>query len=251
MSFVLTSALYLGALWLTASVTPSRGLRLLFALMALIVGVGVVNVMIEAVVFDVLDLADLWLGSVFTVSLGVFLSLLAMIATGKLRDGEPAAPAAVRLTLLRGVAVIAAYIALYFAAGMLVYPFVADFYAGTELPELPELLGLQALRGAIYLVAALPLLRLGPRRAPLVLGVAFALIAGLAPLAAENEFLPGYVRAYHAIEIAVSNFLFGLFMGWILAPRPEPPEEEEASDEPEAIRPFEPFVAPAEHKIGE
>jgi hypothetical protein len=216
-SFVLSYALYFTALALPAFATPARGLRLFLALMALIVGVGVVNVMIEAVVFDVLAVNEIYLGSAMNIAIFAVLAAVALLVTGK-AWGASDAPVALRLTVPRCLAVIAAYIALYFAAGMTVYPFVAEFYAGTEIPSLPELLGLQALRGAIYLAAAVPLLRLGPRWAPLVLGVAFVLIAGLAPLAPDNPLMPPYVRAYHAVEIAVSNFLFGVLMAWIIGP---------------------------------
>jgi hypothetical protein len=217
-SFVLSYALYFTALALPAFATPARGLRLFLALMALIVGVGVVNVMIEAVVFDVLAVDEIYLGSVMNIAIFAVLAAVALLVTGKAFGGGTVPPVALRLTVPRCLAVIAAYIALYFAAGMTVYPFVAEFYAGTEIPSLPELLGLQALRGAIYLAAAVPLLRLGPRWAPLVLGAAFVLIAGLAPLAPDNPLMPPYVRAYHAVEIAVSNFLFGVLMAWLIGP---------------------------------
>jgi hypothetical protein len=221
-SYVLSYALYFAALALMAFATPARGLRLFAALLTLIVGVGVVNVMIEAVAFDVLGAGEVLLGSAFNIAVFAALAGVALLASGKaLGHGTPSA-VPLRLTPGRCLAAVAAYIALYFVAGMTVYPFVREFYAGRELPALPAILGLQAVRGAIYLAASVPLLRLGPRWAPLVLGTAFVLIAGLAPLAAENALMPAEVRFYHAIEIGVSNFLFGLLLAWLVMPARPP-----------------------------
>ena len=216
MTMIFGYALYLAAFVLLAAVTPARGLRLFLAVFALGFGVGVINVMIEAVVFGLIDMRTALAGAAFlTVTLAV-LSGVAVLLTGKAgkNAGETARP---RLSPGRVAGVIAAYVVCYFVAGIAVIPFVRDFYAGTPVPSLPYLLALQAARGAIYLLAAIPLLRLRPRWAPVVLGAAFALIAGLAPLAFDNSLMPPDVRAAHAVEIGVSNLIFGIVLGWLIA----------------------------------
>ena len=83
-----------------------------------------------------------------------------------------------------------AYELLYFGAGMLVYPYIADFYATRRLPPVGLLAGLAAFRALLFVVWTWPLLRLAPRHAPWLVGLGFAIIAGIAPL------LPG--QSLHA-----------------------------------------------------
>jgi hypothetical protein len=206
------------ALTLLAAMTPARGARLLLALLALAFGIGVVNVLDEAVTFQVMALpAALAAGAMNTAILAA-LCALSVLVVGK-AGGQGSPPLALRLTAPRVLGLILVYVALYFVAGMLIYPFVRGFYAGTKIPGLPTLLAMQAARGAVYVASCLLLLRQGPGFAPLTLGVALALIAGLAPLAGENPLMPAQVRAYHAIEIGWSNFVFGALMAWVLTPR--------------------------------
>jgi hypothetical protein len=216
MTFALGYALYLAAFLLLAVATPARGLYL--ALLVLGFGVGVVNVLNEAVVFGLIDTATALTGAAYMTLTIAVLSGAAMLLSGKARKGAGES-ARLQLSASRVASVIAAYIVCYFVAGMAVIPFLRDFYADTPIPSLPNLLALQAARGAIYLLAAIPLLRLQPRWGPPVLGIAFALIAGLAPLAAENPLMPAYVRAAHAVEIGVSNFIFGIILVWLIGPQ--------------------------------
>lgn len=221
MTMIFGYALYLAAFVLLAVVTPARGLRLFLALLALGFGVGVVNVLNEAVVFGLIDTATALTGAAFmTLTLAV-LSGVAVLLTGKAGKGAGEA-ARLRLSAWRVASVIAAYVVCYFIAGIAVIPFVRDFYADTPIPPLPNLLALQSVRGAIYVLAAIPLLRLQPRWAAPVLGAAFALVAGLAPLAAENPLMPPYVRAAHAVEIGVSNLVFGIILVWLIGYRAFP-----------------------------
>jgi len=44
----------------------------------------------------------------------------------------------------------------------------------------------------------------------LMVGATFAIIGGIAPLIPSNEFMPAFIRLGHAIEVGVSNFLFGI-----------------------------------------
>jgi len=217
MTFALGYALYLAAFLLLAMATPARGMRLFLALLALGFGVGVINVLNEAVVFGLIDTATALTGAAYMTLTIAVLSGAAMLLTGKARKGA-GETARLQLAPWRVAAVLAAYVVCYFIAGMAVIPFLRDFYADTPIPSLPNLLALQAARGAIYLLAAIPLLRLQPRWGPPVLGIAFALIAGLAPLAAENPLMPAYVRAAHAVEIGVSNFIFGIILVWLVGP---------------------------------
>jgi hypothetical protein len=84
------------------------------------------------------------------------------------------------------------------------------------LPPLAMLEPLQLARGLLYVLYAWPWLRLAPRRAGAVLGLIYAVLGGVAPLLADhNPYLPRAVRIPHVVEVGVSNFLFGMVVGWL------------------------------------
>ncbi len=217
-SQVLSFSLYFIALVIAAFAASGRGFRLVVALFILAFGVGSVNVLIEAVVFGVMTVSATLPAFAFHAVAFAILAVIAAAAARKLTGGT-STDIALRLTPVRIGAVALAYATLYFAAGMLIYPFVKEFYAGRPMPSGSTVFVLQIFRGLIYLASAIPLLWLNPRFPRLVLGVAFPLIAGLAPLVAESSTMPGWVRAAHAIEIALSNCLFGVVLAWLIMPR--------------------------------
>jgi hypothetical protein len=223
-SQALSIILYLIALAAAAFAARAGGFRLIAALFILAFGVGSVNVLIEAVVFGVMTLNETLPAFAFHAVLFAIVAVVAAAVTGKLRQGASTA-IALRMTPVRIGAVALGYVVVYFAAGMLVYPYVKEFYAGRPLPSGSTIIGLQIVRGLIYLASAVPLLWLNPRFPRLVLGAAFPLIAGLAPLVADNPVMPAWVRGAHAIEITVSNFLFGVFLAWLIMPRAQNAEE--------------------------
>ena len=90
-------------------------------------------------------------------------------------------------------------------AGTLVFPYVADFYATRNLPPFHLVAGLQVARSLLFLAFAIPLLRRGPRHALLLLALAFAVIASIAPLVMDNPYMPADIRFYHAIETGTST----------------------------------------------
>lgn len=200
--------------------TSARGWRLGAGLLALGLGVGSFNLLIEAVGFGVLS----WLeaAQAFAVQSAVVGLLVALaIVAARLRAPAQNAPA-LRFDVARLVAIIIAYEVLYITAGVMVLPYVADFYATQQIPHIGVVLGLQAVRACIFAAVAAVLLRGGLRYAPLVLGVAFSVVGGLAPLLPDNPFMPPEMRAFHAIEVGVSNFLFGAIVGWLLTGKPKP-----------------------------
>lgn len=67
----------------------------------------------------------------------------------------------------------------------------------------------------------LRLLRLPRVSGALAVGIALALLNGVAPLLIPNPYLPDAVRWAHLFEIASSNFVFGWIVGWLWG-RPNP-----------------------------
>ncbi len=217
-SYLLSFAVFMLIAWMT----PARGWRLFAALFALGVGIGSFNLLIEAIAFDVIGLAQA--AQAGAMQAAVF-AALAAAATLLAPKAAPSAPA-LRFDLFRLIGIVVAYQALYIAAGILVFPYVAAFYADHHIPHISEVLALQAVRACVFVVSSLLVLRGGLRYAPLVLGVAFSVIGGLAPLLPDNPLMPPEVRGPHAIEVGVSNFLFGAITGWLLtrkAPRSPTP----------------------------
>jgi hypothetical protein len=56
----------------------------------------------------------------------------------------------------------------------------------------------------------------------LVLGFAFSMIGGIAPLFPDNPYMTADARLAHGIETGSSNFLFGIAVGWLLTRRRKP-----------------------------
>jgi hypothetical protein len=115
-----------------------------------------------------------------------------------------------------------AYLVLYFTAGMIIFPYVRDFYATQTIPEAGQVVALQLLlRGPIFVGICLLLLRLvgfGRGAGAVAVGITFTLLSGVFPLLAPNPFFPDAVRWVHFGEVTSSNFLFGMIVGWLWGP---------------------------------
>lgn len=115
-----------------------------------------------------------------------------------------------------------AYVFLYFAAGLTVFPFVKEFYASKALPSPSSVILMQLFRAMIYMAVAMPAIRLirNRRHAALALGLAFSILGGVAPLLPDNPLMPPNIRFAHTIEIGISNFIYGVVLGFLVTPRP-------------------------------
>jgi hypothetical protein len=112
-----------------------------------------------------------------------------------------------------------AYSFLYLTAGMIVFPYVKDFYATQHLPPMTAILAMQLLvRGPIFILLCLALVRMLslPRFAgALAVGLVFTIISGVAPLLTPSVVFPDAVRWAHFCEVTSSNFVFGAIVGWL------------------------------------
>ena len=210
--------LNLAVLNLAAWLSEGRRWPLFLALLAFGLGVGMVNSLIEAVAFAVMTPRDALAAVGGSVVIFALLAAAAVLLSGRGFRGS-SATARPEITPARLALVVLAYELLYFGAGMLVYPYVADFYATRRLPPVGLLAGLAAFRALLFVIWTWPLLRLAPRHAPWLVGLGFAIIAGIAPLLPDNPYMPADIRFYHAIETGISNFLFGWILAWLLQPR--------------------------------
>ena len=133
------------------------------------------------------------------------------------------------------LAVIAvAYLTLYFTFGYFIAwknPAVPVYYGGTDpgsffaqmgtvIRDTPWLIPFQILRAMFWVALALPVIRMLKGQWPetaIALGSLFAVMT--APLLLPNPYMPEPVRMAHLVETGSSNFIFGVFIGWLLAQR--------------------------------
>lgn len=166
-------------------------------------------------------------------------SALAVLILGKRKSNVSDAEENSRLVMPASewtwkLAVIAAvYVVLYFTFGYYVAwknPAVLEYYGGTDpggllaqmgtvVRDRPWLIPFQILRAMCWTLLALPVVRSlkGPwQETALSIGFLFAVLMST-PLLIPNPYMPEPVRMAHLIETASSNFIFGVFVGWLLA----------------------------------
>jgi hypothetical protein len=219
MMIALYLLLNLVVLAITARASGAAGWRLAAMLFVLGFVAGSANNLIEAVAFGVMSPRDAAAAALPALIIFAALAPIAVTLAGRWRKGDPAVIPGAGVSSIILMVLIAAYELLYWGAGTLVYPYIADFYATRRIPPADLVASLQIVRSLIFVAAALPLLRSGLRLAPLVLALVFGVIAGVAPLLPDNPYMPPDVRFYHAIETSISNALFGLIVGWLFSRR--------------------------------
>jgi len=207
---------------IVAWASAARGWRLALMLFVLGFVVGLANNLLEAIVFGVISTSEAMTSAV---AAGPLFAVLAIVATfiARFRDKKHELPSEGGFTPLTLLGCVMAYEILYWTAGTLVFPYIADFYATRTLPPTYLVASLQIVRSLVFVAAAYPLLGTGLRAAPVVLALVYGIIAGIAPLLPDNPYMPSDIRFYHAIEVTVSNTLFGLIVGWLFNRRTSAP----------------------------
>ena len=167
-------------------------------------------------------------------------SLLAVLILGKWKAGAVDTEPNSRLVMAPSewawkLAVIAlVYLILYFTFGYFIAwknPAVPEYYGGTDpgsffaqmrnvVRDTPSLIPFQILRALLWVALALPVIRMLKGRwqeTAIALGSLFAVMT--APLLLPNPYMPEPVRMAHLVETGSSNFIFGVFIGWLLMQR--------------------------------
>lgn len=125
-----------------------------------------------------------------------------------------------------------AYLVLYFTFGYFIAwknPAVREYYGGideggffahlfTLISSTPWLIPFQALRAMLWVLLALPVIRMMKgqwQETAISVGLLFAVLMN-AQLLLPNPFMPEAVRMTHLIETATSNFIFGFLIVWLL-----------------------------------
>lgn len=246
-ALVLLGVCLLDTLVLTWLILRSRwaGARLMLAVFVVFYGVMTLMSQIETAVF-ITNLPAGVLPRLFlmgAVVAGLF-SVASVLVLGKGSAARADRSANSRLQMparewtwkLAAIAVV--YVIVYFTFGYFVAwrnPAVREYYGGTDdggfltqmsalVREQGWLIPFQMLRAMLWTAIALPVIRMmkGPRQeTALAVGVAFGVLMS-AHLLIPNPYMPYAVRMAHLAETAPSNFLFGCFVGWLLARQREP-----------------------------
>ena len=168
-------------------------------------------------------------------------SVLAVLILGKRKPETVEAERNSRLVMPASewasklVVIALAYVILYFTFGYFVAwrnPAVREYYGGSDpggfvaqmgtvLRNTPWLVPFQFLRAMCWVALALPVIRMMKGQWPetaLAIGLLFAVVMN-AQLLIPNPYMPEPVRMAHLAETASSNFIFGVFVGWLLTAR--------------------------------
>ena len=172
------------------------------------------------------------------VLIAVPFSVLAVLILGKRKAGVVDTQPNSRLVMPASewawklVVIAVVYVILYFTFGYFVAwrrPGVAEYYGGvdpgsflaqmrTVLRNTPWLVPFQILRALCWVALALPVIRMLKGKwleTALSIALLFAVVMN-APLLLPNPYMPEPVRMAHLVETASSNFIFGVFVGWLL-----------------------------------
>jgi hypothetical protein len=218
----------LTAVVLSFFLTVSRwsGVRAFVSVALLYWGVSHFNTLTEAIFFG-LDLGGVSVPVlvVATVLSAAVVSAGLVFLSGRWKEGAEGtvAPAMSERTTASwaGRIVLAAfcYYVCYFIAGIIVFPFVQDFYANKPLPSVGGLFAMQMVRGSVYAAIGLMLARavvIGRTATAIAFGAALSILGGLSPLLPPNPLMPEHIRLPHMVEIGISNFVVGMIMMWLL-----------------------------------
>jgi len=172
------------------------------------------------------------------VLIAVPFSVLAVLILGKRKAGVVDTQPNSRLVMPASewawklVVIAVVYVILYFTFGYFVAwrrPGVAEYYGGVDpgsflaqmrivLRNTPWLVPFQILRALCWVALALPVIRMLKGKwleTALSIALLFAVVMN-APLLLPNPYMPEPVRMAHLVETASSNFIFGVFVGWLL-----------------------------------
>jgi hypothetical protein len=127
--------------------------------------------------------------------------------------------------LWRFILAIFAFPLAYLFFGMMVAPFVLDYYrhgiAGLVLPLMSVILPTQMVRSTLFLIASLPFIVLWKKsRGSLIfsLGLAHWLVVGLFGLV-QALWFPPILRIAHSLEIGADSFAYAAAIAFLLFPR--------------------------------
>jgi hypothetical protein len=206
--------------------TVVRGWKLVGLMFWAVFGITTFVMQIETIVFGSafpgLSTSDVLLMAFTALVSTVLFIPLAILVMGKWKGVNPVTRPLFKKDYLPRVALIAVIFPIfYFFFGFFVAwqsAAVREFYANSTITTAQPLLTIvQIGRGALWALAALPLLVMFEKRWHTIFAIAisFSLLPSIA-LILPNSLMPAPVAHAHLIEIASSMLLFGAATGWIM-----------------------------------
>jgi hypothetical protein len=217
------------------------GWKLILTLAVVFFGVATFMPQIETAVF-VRTLPPGFLSRLFLAGFlfsFLYAPLLVLLAGNRRQSGFAAQKVNSSESIIKITIAAFIYVVLYFTFGYFVAwqsPALRAYYGGgnsngflTQLQETlratPWLFPFQFLRGLLWTLLALPIIRMlrGQRlEKAIVVGLLFAVVTS--QLLLPNPLMPFEVRMRHLVETASSNFLFGCIVVWLLNSKHAEPE---------------------------
>jgi hypothetical protein len=216
-----------------------HGLKLALAIFVAVFGLMTVVIQLESLLFLSDRLPAGFLRSMFLMGflVAALFAPFAVLITGRAKTAPPPPqkehlkmPAGVWLWKLCVIGVC--YLVLYLAAGYFIAwknPVVQQFYAGHDpgniithvaslLHASPHIFPFQFLRGLIWMVCVLPVIRMHRGgRIEVAATVAALFIVWNLQLFLPNPMMPAEIARVHFVEMVVSNSIFGFIVGWLFA----------------------------------
>ena len=188
--------------------------------------IGHFNLLIEAYIFNITDrshtLGDLFRGLLIS----ILFSPLLVLLFNRFAQSNPSQKTNLRPRSIMGWSwrILAGdflYLVLYVGAGLILSvssPEIMEFYEG-KIPPFKLIIETQLyLRGFLFMAVALLILhtmRIDLVKKALFIGLVFSILGAIAPLLPASDLMPNYVRWGHGIEVSISNFIFGLLLGYL------------------------------------
>lgn len=185
--------------------------------------IGQFNILIEAYVFNVLDLSR----TLKELLRGFIMSIIVSYLVVKMLKYENSLLFEKRRNrhlfswLGRALSVIFLYIVSYILAGILVQGTIAEFmnFYQDKIPPIDIILFTQVGRGFIFVLIVIFISKItqtSSLKGAILTGITFSILGAIAPLIVPNENMPQYIRIIHSFEVGISNFVFGGVAFYIL-----------------------------------
>lgn len=226
-----SSFLIVAVMSYAATLSTLRGIALVQVLAITHFGVNCLLALVEAAVF-LTDMSAREVGlGIFTGAIdSVIVAVCIAAAVGKARSltgstipvAETDPTSAWEWTWKLALCSVA-YVFLYIVAGLLIFPFVKEYYPDLDPESIDPLflIALQFRRGVFYAICVVPLIRsmrASRVRIALTMAVMVPVVHGVAGLLVPNEHMAAAAWRYaHMVEIGWSNFVLGLLIGFLFS----------------------------------
>ncbi len=201
-----------------------KGPRLALTAFIIYYGIGHFSILIEALIFNVTDKTETINGMLQGLLIALIISPILVYLLDKWKSQQEIINFKRRSVFSWTWRVILGdllYFIFYATAGFTlqaIYPEFLEFYKD-KIPPFHLIINTQFVRGFIFIGIAVLILRtlnLSLTKKAILIGLVFSVFGGIAPLIPPNELMPGYVRLGHGFEVGISNFFYGLLLGYLL-----------------------------------